>query len=373
MTQLLATERDVLERALPGFDKRLAELGAEVDLPGSGIVEEFRAVGGGNLLLPAELGGSGLGCLDGIRVQRAIGSRSPSLAVASTMHHYKVAWLARELDSQVATVVLGRVAAERLLVASCGAEGRVRGELFAPGIQVTAIPGGLRITGCKRPCSLGASMGLLSLLAAGPEDSRYRGQLVNVMIPADAPGLSREPFWDNRVLRAAETSAVSLVGVHVPDGMVIPVGSPAGSAPRIVSNMLWFQLLITAAYLGVATGQVERLLLADRGTPGDRVTALAPLETVASALEAGAMALDTGRVDEDLLGRVLLIRYTAQRAIAEATDRVLELLGGMAFVTSSEGSDALLSSRGLAFHPPAEIATRGPLDRWLRGEGLRLA
>jgi alkylation response protein AidB-like acyl-CoA dehydrogenase len=373
VTLLLSTERDLLERALPGFDKRLADMGAEVDLPGSEIVEEFRAVGGGNLLLPAEIGGAGLGCLDGVRVQRAIGSRSPSLAVASTMHHYKVAWLARELDGPLASAVLGRVAAERLLVASCGAEGRAGGELFTPGIQVTAVPGGLSITGSKRPCSLAGSMGLLSLLAAGPEDSRYRGQLVNVMIPADAPGIRREPFWGNRVLQAAETSAVVLDGVHVPDPMIIPVGDPAGSAPQIVSNMLWFQLLITAAYVGVATGQVERLLLADRGTPGDRVAALAPLETVTSALEAAAMALDAGRFDENLLGQVLLIRYTAQRAIAEATDRVLELRGGMAFVTSCEGSDALLSSRGLAFHPPAEIAMRGPIDRWLHGEGLTLA
>ncbi|QMU71310.1 acyl-CoA dehydrogenase family protein [Streptacidiphilus sp. P02-A3a] len=371
---LLATERDLLERALPGFDERLAALGTDgADDPDSGVVEEFRAAGGGNLLIPAGLGGAGLGCLEGVRLQRAVGSRAPALAVGSTMHHYKVAWLARELDGPVAASVLRRVAAERQLVASCGAEGRVGGSLFTPGIEVSALPDGLRISGTKRPCSLVRSMGLLSLLAAGPEDSAYAGQLVNVLVPADAPGVSRQPFWRNRVLRAAQTDAVVLDGVHVADSMIVPVGLPSHSAQRITSNMLWFQLLITAAYLGVATGQVERLFRLDRGTAGDRIAALAPLESVAAALESAARELDAGRCDDDLLGRVLLTRYTAQRAIAEATDRVLELLGGMAFVTGGEGAEALLASRALAFHPPAESAMREPLDHWLRGDGLVLA
>ncbi|MFF5897502.1 acyl-CoA dehydrogenase [Streptomyces argenteolus] len=368
----LSVERTLLDAHLPGFDAWLAALGVPgAEDPDSDVIEEFRRVGGGNLLVPRELGGAGLGCRDGVRLQRAIGARAPALAVATTMHHYKVAWLARSLGAD-ADGVLREIARERHLVASCGAEGQVGRSLFTPGIRVTAADGGLTVSGTKRPCSLTRSMGLLSMTATAPAGTGQEGRLLVLVIPADGPGITREPFWHNRVLRATQTDAVVLDEVYVPDSMIIPVGDPALSPGRFTSNLLWFQLLVTAAYLGVATGQVERLYTAKRGTPGDRVAALAPLETVCAALEAVAREVDEQRCDDDLLGRALLVRYTAQRVIAEATDRALELAGGMPFVTSTEGVDTLAASRGLAFHPPSEISAREPLDTWLGGGGLNL-
>ncbi|PZT76134.1 MULTISPECIES: acyl-CoA dehydrogenase family protein [unclassified Streptomyces] len=368
----LSAERALLEAHLPGFDGWLAELGIDgAEDPEGDVIEAFRRAGGGNLFVPRELGGAGLGCRDGVRLQRAVGTRAPALAVATTMHHYKVAWLAAALGAD-ADAVLREVAEQRHLVASCGAEGQVGRSLFTPGIRVAAADGGLTVSGTKRPCSLTRSMGLLTLTATAPDDSAPESPLLMLVIPADAPGIRREPFWRNRVLRATQTDAVLLDEVFVPDSMIIPIGDPALSPGRFTSNLLWFQLLITASYLGIATGQVERLHTAQRGTPGDRVAALAPLETVCAALEALAREVDEGRCDDDLLGRSLLVRHTAQRAIAEATDRALELAGGMPFVTGSQGVDALAASRGLAFHPPSEISAREPLDTWLGGGGLTL-
>ncbi|MGW7279648.1 acyl-CoA dehydrogenase family protein [Streptomyces sp. NPDC054844] len=370
---ILTRERAVLDQALPGFDSRLAELGTTAaEDPESGVIEAFRTAGGGNLLIPAKSGGGGLDCLAGARVQRAIGSRAPSLAVASTMHHYKVAWLAQILDDPDSEV-LRRIVGERHLVASCGAEGRSGKQLFAPGIEVTvADGGGLRVSGAKRPCSLVRSMGLLSLLTPGPDGSPYAGQLLIVLVPASAEGVGWEPLWANGALRAAETDSVVLSDVQVPDDMIIPLGDPTRSTPRISSIMIWFLPLITAAYLGIATGQVERLFLEDRGSAADRVAALSPLETAFAAVEALARDVDTEPHGDNLLGRLLMVRYTAQRAIAEATDRALELMGGMSFVTGGHGVEMLAASRALAFHPPAEGAMRERMDSWLKGGDLRL-
>jgi alkylation response protein AidB-like acyl-CoA dehydrogenase len=369
---ILTAERAVLDRVLPGFDEWLAKLGtAEAENPDSHVIDEFRKAGGGNAMIPACFGGHGLSCYEGARFQRAIGSRAPALAVASTMHHYKVAWLAQVLEDDSADVLID-IAAKRHLVASCGAEGRSGKQLFAPGIQVAAAEGGLRISGTKRPCSLVRSMGLLTLLAPGPEDSRYPGQLLIVMIPATTPGLTWEPFWGNRALRAAQTDAILLRDVYVEDRRIVVLGDPEGSTERLNSLMLLFLPLITAAYLGIATGQVERLFTEGRGAAADRVAALGPLETAAAAVEALARDVDGGPHDQALLGRMLLVRYTAQRAIAEATDRVLELLGGMNFVTGGDGVDLLAASRALAFHPPAESAMRERMDAWLGGGDLTL-
>ncbi|MFL1899187.1 acyl-CoA dehydrogenase [Streptomyces tauricus] len=373
MLNILTTERAVLDKVLPGFDARLAELGtAAVEDPDTHVIEEFRAAGGGNVLIPVALGGGGLSCMEGARLQRAVGSRAPSLAVASTMHHYKVAWLAHVLGDGAAGV-LSEIVGRRLLVSSCGAEGSSGKQLFAPGIRVSAAKGGgLRLTGSKRPCSLVGSMGLLTLLAPGPPDSPYGGDLLIVMVPAEAPGLRREPFWGNHALRAAQTDAVVLDDVFVPDHMIVPLGDPEQATGRLNSLMARFLILITAAYVGIATGQVERLFADGRGQAGDRVSALGPLETVSAAVEAIARELDDGSPEEALLGRILLVRYTAQRAIAEATDRVLELMGGMSFVRDGHGVDLLAASRALAFHPPSEHTMREPLDEWLGGSGLTL-
>src|SRR5437773_2210435 len=54
----------------------------------------LRELGGPALLVPAEYECKGASLLDAVRIQRAVASRSPSLAGATTMHHFSVSSLA---------------------------------------------------------------------------------------------------------------------------------------------------------------------------------------------------------------------------------------------------------------------------------------
>ena len=91
---LLRAERDTLDRHIPGLDKYLSETPLlELEQPGGGALRKFRELGGPGLLVPAGYAGKGASLLDAVRIQRAVGSRSPSLAVATTMHHFSVASL----------------------------------------------------------------------------------------------------------------------------------------------------------------------------------------------------------------------------------------------------------------------------------------
>jgi alkylation response protein AidB-like acyl-CoA dehydrogenase len=88
----LQPERNACARFLPGLEDALARLPpAERERPGGPALGLFRECGGPGPLIPAEHGGLGATPLDALRVQRAVGSRSPSLAVATTMHHFSVA------------------------------------------------------------------------------------------------------------------------------------------------------------------------------------------------------------------------------------------------------------------------------------------
>jgi len=95
----LGTARETLDRYMPGLDKQLEAVPlADLEKPGNEALAMFRASGGPALLVPAEFGGMGATIAEAVHVQRAIGSRSPSLAVATTMHHFSVASLV-ELDA----------------------------------------------------------------------------------------------------------------------------------------------------------------------------------------------------------------------------------------------------------------------------------
>src|SRR3954466_7816694 len=90
----LRQERETLEQLLPGLDRELAARPlAELEGPQSPIVALFRGAHGPALLIPEEMGGRGASPVDAVRVQRALGSRSPSLAIISTMHNFSVATL----------------------------------------------------------------------------------------------------------------------------------------------------------------------------------------------------------------------------------------------------------------------------------------
>ena len=77
---LLRAEREALHGFLPGLDKYLSEIPLlELERPGNGALAKFRELGGPALLVPAEYEGKGATLLDAVRIQRAVGSRSPSL------------------------------------------------------------------------------------------------------------------------------------------------------------------------------------------------------------------------------------------------------------------------------------------------------
>ena len=92
--RVLENERSVLERYLPGLDARLAATPfMDLESPGSPGIAMYRAAGGAGLLIPTIHRGGGATALDAARLTRALAARSPSLAVATTMHQFSVASL----------------------------------------------------------------------------------------------------------------------------------------------------------------------------------------------------------------------------------------------------------------------------------------
>ncbi|MEU0108426.1 acyl-CoA dehydrogenase family protein [Streptomyces sp. NPDC006251] len=372
----LASERVTLEGFLPGLDKALAGLSlAELEQDGNSGLAMFKDAGGAGLLVPTEHGGLGATALEAVRCTRAVGVRSPSLAVATTMHNFSVASLvalARHSEG-FEWMLLDAVARDRLLVASAFAEGNTNQGILAPTMTARPDEGNWLISGRKRPCSLSRSMNLItaSVALVQPDGSQELGV---ALIPADSPGITVRPFWQSAVLTGAESDEVVLEDVTVSDELIVrPQLDPGSNLDDLQTvGLVWFSLLVGASYLGAASALAERLLALGRGTPAGRAEILTELEGAAMALEHVASAVDAGQPGNDTLAKALIARYTAQGAIRRAVDMSVEMLGGIAFITAPDVSYLAATCHAVQFHPPARHSIAASLDAHFAGEALRV-
>lgn len=371
-------ERAILDQLMPGFDEKLASFErGTLEAPGGPGLDLFKTADGPGLLVPTDSAGLGATAVQAVAVQMAVGSRSGSLAVATTMHHFSMASLialGQASETGLEAILVEAVAAQRHLLASGFAEGRPGSGILSPTMSARTVPGGLRVSGAKKPCSLAHSMTMLTAsVEIRDTHDQPDGQLAVVLVPAETEGLRTEPFWVSPVLAGAESDAVILDDVFVPDALVVRTEMVPGGALDATHRLgfIWFELLMTASYLGIAGGLLEDAFAVPRAPDAPLVGAWARLRSSAAALRSVAAELDEGRSDDGLLGEVLLLRFALQDALPGVSASCAEALGGMSFIGSADLSHRLASLSCLAFHPPSRNRAVGPL-RALHG-GLPLS
>lgn len=373
--EFLEIERATLQRLMPGLDEDLARIPlAELERPGNPALALFKAAGGPSLLIPTAQDGAGATPLEAIRVQRAIGARSPSLGVASTMHHFSVASLAEaSLGDGWEWMLLEGIAKGQLLVASGFAEGQSGAGILSPSLRGVKQGDNLIVTGSKKPCSLSRSMDLLtaSVMVTG-EDGHDR--MAVAVIPVDSPGLEVRPFWNSFVLAGAESDEVVLKDVEVPARLVVMTERTEDQQPDRLqtSGFIWFELLVTASYLGAASALVESVLAARKAPAIERAALVIEAEAAMAMLEGVARAKEAGEQNQELLAQVLCVRYAVQGAIGRINRRALELLGGMSYIGSSDSAYLSAACAGLMFHPPSRIHMSDQLCDHFAGRPLRV-
>jgi alkylation response protein AidB-like acyl-CoA dehydrogenase len=371
--------RDVCERYHPGLCAALAEVPLlDREAADGPVLDLFRKYGGPGLLVPRESGGAGAGPLDSVRVMRAMSSYSPSLGAATTMHHFTVAMLfslaasaGRLTPAQLD--LLSKIAPENLIVASGWAEGKPHTNILIPTVTAQATDGGYLVNGGKKPCSMSRSMDLLTASVALPVDGKPT--LALLLIPARSPGITIHKFWTSNVLAGAESDEVRLADVFVPEELVIRTApdDPSRLDDLQTAGFAWFEMLATAVYVGAASALVEQVVERGRGTITDRALAVTQLEAAAGLVEGAARAIDDGMIGDEAVATVLVARYAAQQALAVASDMAAELLGGIAFMRSSEIGYLLAAVRALPYHPPSRTATAQPLVDYFSGQPLVLS
>jgi alkylation response protein AidB-like acyl-CoA dehydrogenase len=373
MSGFLHADWPLVEQHLPKLGALLAdaELG-DLERPDSPAIECFREAGGPTLFVPADLGGTGVGLADGVRVQRVVASRAPSLAVATVMHHFSVASLLDLEDSGTGMewVLAEAVARNSLLIASGASEGAGNG-LVHPQMTARRSEGGLVVTGVKKPCSLSGSMDLLfaTVRVSEPESE---DRLALAVIPRDSQGLSVRPFWATPILAGAQSDEVVLENVSVSQRATTDMGPIGTTADSLRAALVWFELLIAASYLGICAALIERALPSPKAV-GQLADVMADIEGATYALEAVGLKVDASGRAAGLIGQALIVRYAAERTLVRTSGMALEALGGRGFVSSPDVAYLHSAACCLMFHPPARHAGAESIVEFFRGAKVEIA
>jgi alkylation response protein AidB-like acyl-CoA dehydrogenase len=370
----LEEARRRLNLHLPGLDACLAELPLEeLERPGGAALTMFRECNGPALLIPADLGGIGATLEDAVHVQRALGARSPSLGIATTMHHFTVASLtalAAHSDG-FEWAMLEAIASNRWLLSSAFAEGRSGQHILSPTMRGTRVEGGLLVNGTKKPCSLTWSMDLLSASVAVDDPDTGVDRMAVILLPASTEGIERRHFWNSHVLAAAESDEVRLTDAFVPEALVIYPSADGTLDPVHARGFASFEVLAASTYIGAASALVERVLTAAKGAVEERALLAIELEAATAALAHAAQSADSPHHESHLAG-ALCARYNAEKVTERVAPAAAALAGGMAFCGSSDVAYLLAASRALAFHPPSRRDASQPLVDHLTGGRLLL-
>lgn len=364
----MVDELSTVERLLPGLDQRLREIGTtELESATSPGLRVFREHGGPGLMVPKELAGLGASLVEALEVQRVLGARSPSLAVAVNMH---VCTVIAMPPCPATDELLGAVAAGGLYLASGFGEGRPGASVLAPTMKGERTEKGWRLNGTKKPCSLSESMDFLTASVMLSSADSNDTEMALAIIPADTDGITVRPFRDSPVLLGSETNEVVLTDVDVPDDYISVFGDTQSLNAALSTAFHTFELLVSASYVGAASGLVEAVLHQRRGTAAERIQLVGELETAMASLEAVAHGVTPG--DDDPLGvaRALYVRYSAQRTVERVSAHATELLGGTSYMISGVSATLFSAARALAFHPPSRSAMADSLDRFVMGEPL---
>lgn len=371
--------REVCDRHLPGLLAKLADVPLlELEKPGNPGLGLFRSCGGPGVVIPKSYAGAGASPLEAIQLTRAIGAASPSLAVASTMHHFSVATIFTLADSLrssgVEWALLEGISTQNLLVSSGFAEGNPGQGILSPTVGAVPVEGGIVVNGSKKPCSMSRSMDLLSASVAVPK-AEGGTETVVMLVPAETEGLSVHPFWHSNVLAGAESDEVRMTDVFVDDRLLVrtEIGDRGELDELQTIGFMWFEMLITSSYLGMASALVERAFAARKLAAEQAAAIGVRLETATLLLEGIARQLMAKESDNDALTATMIARYGAQEAIVDAATRAVEALGGMAFISSPEVAYLAAACHCVFFHPPSRASTRRALAGNFDGDVLRIA
>ncbi|MFS0866920.1 acyl-CoA dehydrogenase family protein [Microbacterium sp. 179-B 1A2 NHS] len=373
---------DLLER----IRSRAPQVDADNVFPEADLAD-LTAAGYLSILVPAALGGAGLGLAEASVLQQRLATAAPATALAVNMH---LVW------TGVAKVMADRGDDALRFVQ----EGAVSGEVFAFGISeagndlvlfgsdTDAAPradGSYAFTGTKIFTSLApvwTQLGLHGLDTSDPAQPR----LVYAFVPRTGAIVTRDD-WDTVGMRGTQSRTTELHGAVAPADRVVRRLAPGPNPDPLVFGIFSvFELLLASVYTGVARRALDLAVQTAR-TRTSKKTGRAYSQdpdirwrVADMALAYDALPVQVEQLARDVderadhgamwFPRLSAVKHRAVTTAKQVVDEAMLVAGGSSYFTRNELSRLYRDVLAGMFHPSdpesvhSAVATAwlGPLD-----------
>jgi alkylation response protein AidB-like acyl-CoA dehydrogenase len=374
---MIATgQKAVLERVARLTREHIAPRAAEYDAAGANPLDSWRVLAGDGFLascIPTAYGGLGLDMPTYIGVIRTIARGCANTAMTVHMHSTVMRFIDALATAEQKRRYFAEVVEQGRLFGSWGSEPAV--SLSRSFLMETAVRqdgDDYVVHGVKHFCTmaLGASRYMVWCALEGGTDMGKA--LLQVLVPADAPGIATDGKWNTLGMRATFSPSVTFTGVRVPRDATL--GDP-GAALR-VGVVESFALGYAAVYVGIAEGALafaidyakQRIVRPENVPVAHDPAVQRHVGELAAQLDAARLVLadSAERWDAgDVQGRGVLgnkAKYLATEVGLAVTSKVIQIVGGRGAYKEFPAERAFRDLRTSTLMPPT-------VDRMLEGIG----
>lgn len=357
---------DQLRMLTPAFLAREPELDALGSFPFENI-KDLKKLDYHTLTLPKEHGGQGFGLYEYILAQEAIAEGSGATALSIGWHVGIVLEYAenRHWQPESAEWLMAEIASGALIntaATEANAGSPARGALP----KTTAVADGNQyvVTGEKTYTSMAPALDYIFVTAVTETD-----EVVTVIIPRHADGVSIDETWDMMAMRGTASHTLVLDGVRIPKTHILKSSGVAAAAKG------WL-LHIPACYIGIAAAARSYAIeFAANYSPASLDKPIA--ETPAIHQTIGEMELQLATARHLLYGTVERYSHAADKgemeealnitkiavtqAAMEIVDKAMKIVGSRALSEDNPMHRHYLNVRAGLYNPPMEDMVKGQL------------
>ena len=374
---MIATgQQAILERVAQLTREHIAPRAAEYDAAGANPIDSWRVLARDGFLascIPTAHGGLGLDMPTYIGVIRTIARGCANTAMTVHMHSTVMRFIDALATPEQKRRYFAEVVEQGRLFGSWGSEPAVSlSRSFLMETVVRQDAGGYVVDGVKHFCTmaLGASRYMVWCALEGGTDMGKA--LLQVLVPADAPGIATDGKWNTLGMRATFSPSVTFTGVRVPEDAAL--GDP-GAALR-VGVVESFALGYAAVYVGIAEGALafaidyakQRIVRPENVPVAHDPAVQRHVGELAAQLDAARLVLaDSAERWEaaDVQERGVLgnkAKYLATEVGLAVTSKVIQVVGGRGAYREFPAERAFRDLRTSTLMPPT-------VDRMLEGIG----
>jgi len=376
VASLTPAQQAVVDRAARITRDAIAPRAAQYDAAGANPVDSWRELAREGFLasaIPVAHGGLGLDMATYIAVIRTVARGCASTAMTVHMHSTVMRFIDALATEAQKRRYFREVVDHGHLFGSWGSEPAVSlSRAFLMETVVRQEGADYVVDGVKYFCTmaLGASQYMVWCALDGGTDMGK--SLLQVLVPADAPGISTDGKWDTLGMRATFSPSVTFANVRVPAEAAL--GDP-GAATRagVVES---FALGYAAVYLGIAEASLafaidyarQRVIKPENVAVANDPAVQRHVGELSAHLDAALLVLADSAAKwqaADALERGVLAnraKYLATEVSLDVTSKVIQIVGGRGAYRDYPAERAFRDVRTSTLMPPT-------VDRMLEAIG----